>query len=262
MSEQAAGAPDRPAGHFDIRAFARTAAGSHRDVLCLEAYAEHPLSADTLRTLSFLHNTERATMTYLRSVLVTATHKDARITAFLTTWAFEKYWIADALGQIVKAHDPEAAVSNDNDDHATPIRESIVGNVVGVPMIGVHMALCTIDEWVTQAAYARLAEIAGHEQLSDSVARFLDVKARHVDFLEAQARHRLSGSRTSRTLARRRNRRTRWPIGAADQPRAEQQHFFNTLLADRPDLVAGLDARIDGLPGLDGLALISKAVAG
>src|SRR6188472_3556089 len=92
---------DFPAPDFDVREYARTAVASHRDELNVEVYRTQPLTAATLRVLSYLQIVERATMTHLRAVLVTATHKDARITAFLTTWAFEKYWIADALEQIV-----------------------------------------------------------------------------------------------------------------------------------------------------------------
>ena len=95
--ETSVGRADFPAPDFDVRDFARTAAGSHRESMDLTAYRSAPLSDATLRIVRYLQIVERATMTHLRSVLVTATHKDARITAFLTTWAFEKYWIADAL---------------------------------------------------------------------------------------------------------------------------------------------------------------------
>ena len=76
-----------PAPDFDVREYAREAAGSHRDELGLEVYRTQPLSADGLRIIRYLQIIERATMTHLRSVLVAATHKDARITAFLTTCA-------------------------------------------------------------------------------------------------------------------------------------------------------------------------------
>ena len=88
-----------PAPDFDVRDYARDAAASHRDELGLDGYKSHPLSTESLRLIRYLQIIERATMTHLRGVLVTATHKDARITAFLTTWAFEKYWIADAFEQ-------------------------------------------------------------------------------------------------------------------------------------------------------------------
>src|SRR5688500_15777566 len=92
--------PAEPA-EFDVRAFARTAHGSLRDDLDLDAVAAAPLPPDVVAALGALAVLEGATMAHLRNVLVTNTHKDARVTAFLVTWAFEKFWIADALRAIV-----------------------------------------------------------------------------------------------------------------------------------------------------------------
>jgi hypothetical protein len=250
-----------PAPHFDVREFARTAVGSHRSQLDLAAYREAPLSAETLRVLSYLQVIERATMTHLRSVLVTATHKDARITAFLVTWAYEKYWIADALEQVLLAHQPEGAESDKV--FRTPvertIRESIFANIVGVPMIAVHMTLGTVDEWLTQAAYGRVADLAGSDQLSATLATFRSVKERQLDFFEAQSRFRLTESPRARSLTRRRLGRTPWPIGAKAEPADETRFFYDHLFSTAPELVAELDARIDSLPGQSGLSLIRKA---
>ncbi len=251
-----------PAPDFDVREMARTAAGSHRERLGLDAYREAPLSAETLRALRYLQVVERGTMTHLRGVLVTATHKDARITAFLTTWAFEKYWLADALEQILLAHQPEGSEA-DRSPFRTPaertIRESIYANIHGVPMIAVHMSLGTIDEWLTQAAYRRVLALENHPQLAETLGTFLSIKGRQLEFFEAQARFRLEESAKARTLTRRRLARTPWPIGAKAEPRHETAHFFDHLFRSDPALVTDLDARVDTLPGQSGLALIRKA---
>jgi hypothetical protein len=251
-----------PAPGFDVREFARTAAGSHRDALDLESYRSNPVTDDTLRILRYMQIIERATMTHLRSVLVTATHKDARITAFLTTWAYEKYWIADAIEQILLAHQPEGA-EPDRSPFVTPvertIRESIFANIVGVPMIAVHMAQGTVDEWITQAAYRRLLELDPNPQLAQTVTRFLEVKERQLIFFEAQARFRLERSAQSRKLTRRRLSRMAWPIGAKAQSRADTDFYFSHLFADRAALLTELDDRVDSLPGQGGLGLFRKA---
>ncbi len=251
-----------PAPHFDVRDFARTAAGSHRHSLGLEAYRTTPLSDDTLRALRYLQIIERATMTHLRSVLVTATHKDARITAFLVTWAYEKYWIADALEQILLGHQPEGTEA-DKSPFRTPvertIRESIFANIVGVPMIAVHMTLGTVDEWLTQAAYSRVVELDPHPQLAETVATFRAIKERQLSFFEAQARFRLEESPRARSLTRKRLARTPWPIGAKAEPAHETRFFFDYLFDGAHELVNELDARVDSLPGQTGLHLIRKA---
>jgi hypothetical protein len=251
-----------PAPGFDVREYARNAAASHRDDLGLESYRSTPLGAEALRIIRYLQVIERATMTHLRSVLVTATHKDARITAFLTTWAFEKYWIADAFEQIGLAHRPEGT-DVDRAPFITPsertIRESIVANIIGVPMIAVHMTLGTIDTWLSQAAYRRLVALEPNAQLQKTIQTFLALKERQLEFFEAQSRYRLTESKRARAITRRRLKKTPWPIGAKAEPREETRFFFERLFGSARELVAELDARIDTLPGQSGLSLIRKA---
>jgi hypothetical protein len=252
-----------PAPDFDVRAFARTAVGSHRDELDLSAYADAPLSADTLRSLAYLRDIERATMSHLRGILVTATHKDARVTAFLTTWAFEKFWIADALDAVIEAHNegesvPETVIRTHGE---RTIRESIVANIIGVPMTAVHMAMGTVDEWLMQAAYARIAALEPQEELVRTLENIISVKARQLLFFEAQARYRLLHSPRSRSLTRHRLRATPWPIGAKAQPKSETDFFYSELFRTSPETVAMLDSRIDTLPGQADLRLIRKATS-
>lgn len=251
-----------PAPDFDVRDFARTAAGSHRDRLGLDRYADAPLTPAVLRLLRYLQIVERGTMTHLRSVLVTATHKDARITAFLTTWAYEKYWIADALDQIILAHAPEGT-EPDRAPFNTPvertIRESIFANIVGVPMIAVHMSVSTVDEWLMQAAYSELSELAGNLALSEEIGFIISLKERQLVFFEAQARYRLLDSAQGRRLTRRRLQKTAWPIGAKAEKQSETTFFYEQLFSKSPDLIATLDARVDTLPGQNGLGLIRRA---
>ena len=251
-----------PAPDFDVRDYARTAAGSHRSALNLSAYRTSPLHDDTLRVLRYAQIVERATMTHLRSVLVTATHKDARITAFLTTWAYEKYWIADALEQVLLAHQPEGA-EPDRSPFRTPtertIRESIVANIIGTPMIAVHMTLGTVDEWLTQAAYRRIVELDPNIEFEKTAEKFLSIKKRQLSFFEAQARFRLTESAKAQKLTRARLAKTPWPIGAKAEPNSETHFFFDRLFVAAPLLVTQLDAHVDTLPGQSGLALIRKA---
>lgn len=252
-----------PAPDFDVRDFARTANGSHRDALQLEAYRSTPLAPETLRILRYAQIVERATMTHLRSVLVTATHKDARITAFLTTWAYEKYWIADALEQILLAHQPVGS-EPDRSPFRTPvertIREAVYANIVGVPMIAAHMAQGTVDEWITQAAYRRIAELDPVPQLVATVGSLLEIKSRQLSFFEAQARFRLTESALARTVTRRRLTSTALPLGSKAEPRDETDFYFSTLFSRQHRLVDELETRVDSLPGQSGLGLIRKAV--
>ncbi len=258
------GAPLR----FDVREFARTAVGSHRSAIDLEAFAEHPLAPDTVRVLAYLRELERSTMTYLRNVLVTPTHKDARVTAFLTTWAFEKFWIADAFEVIVEAHGYDSsriqelprlrALGLELAERATPIVESFRANSIGPDVIGLHLASVTIDEWITEAAYLRLAELDPHPELVKLLETVQTVKARHRLFVEPDAVRRLGESKRARSLSRRALPRTSWPIGAASLQRSETAFFYRTLVDEA--LAAEVDAHVQReLPGLEALTVVSTA---
>jgi len=259
---------NRPAPDFDVREYARTAVGNLREGLDLSAYEHSPLSVPTLRTIALLQALERSTMQHLRTVLVTPTHKDARITAFLTTWAFEKFWIADALSGILAAHAPlpqsrrrPAIVRFGREvaERFAPIRESLVANQIGVPVLAVHMATGAIDGWLTQAAYARIAELEPTEELTTTMDTVLGIKARHLTFFEPQAEYRLGASAKARTLSRTRLSRSAWPIGAGELPTSDRHFFFDRLFRSSPGLAESIDSAIDGLPGLSGLGLIARA---
>jgi hypothetical protein len=258
---------ERVPERFDVRDFARTAVGSHRSEIDLEAFAEHPLTDRTVRLLAYLRELERSTMTYLRNVLVTPTHKDARVTAFLTTWAFEKYWIADALEVIVRAHgvDPTAieelprlkAIALELSERATPIVESFRANAIGPDVIGVHLTTVAVDEWMTEAAYIRLKTLDPNPELVSLLERILEVKKRHRAFVEPDARARLTASRRAQNLARRALPRTPWPIGAASVQQSASAFFYEELLD--AELTAGVDAKVRELPGLGALHVVRAA---
>ncbi len=254
---------------FNVREFARTAVGSHRDEIDLDAFTERPLEPATLRVLAYARELERSTLTYLRNVLVTPTHKDARVTAFLTTWAFEKFWIADAFDVIVRAHgiDPTAgpkpgplkAFSLELAERATPIVEAFRANSIGPDVIGLHLSSVTIDEWITEGAYSRLAELDPHPVLVGLLERVQTVKARHRLFVEVDARRRLEDTAKARSLAKRALPRVALPIGAASNATSETAFFYETLVDAA--LAESIDERVRSLPGLGSLHLVKTARA-
>lgn len=261
--------PASPPAGFSVHEFARTARGSHRAELDLDAYAAQPLEPGTLELVALLARLERGALSYLRSVLVTPTHKDARVTGFLVTWAYEKFWVADALELIVAAHPDFSPATTDAPrlrtarhalaERLEPIRESVVANLIGDDVVAVHCAAGAIDEWITANAYDRLGA-TDHPVFAATMARLRDVKRRHDTYFSDEARRRLAASPGAVRLARRRLRRASWPLGAADEPPALVARLLGGLVI-ASDLV-DLDARVDALPGLAGLDLVTTAAQG
>jgi hypothetical protein len=211
---------------FDVRAFARTANGSHRAELELEGYRSAPLDAETIRMLGILHDLEAATMGQLRNVLVTATHKDARVTAFLVTWAYEKFWIADALAAVIDANPSSARITTAvRDGRRGPVRRALAGFHEGTAVIAVHMTAGLTDDLVLTDAYHRVRDTARSAALSATIDSLAAVKARHTAFFRQEAEWRLAESIAARRLARREFRRTDWPLGITGLDPADRALF-------------------------------------
>ncbi|CAN5126403.1 hypothetical protein BH09ACT3_BH09ACT3_05400 [soil metagenome] len=249
-------------GGFDVRGYARTAHGSHRSKLDLAAYATAPIGADSLAVIRYLGRLESGTMEQLRNLLVTATHKDARVTAFLVTWAFEKFWIADALDAVLEASgmprlraEKEGRSSRRRSEAAVrrgPIRRAVLALNKGFPIVGVHSTLGLIDEWVMDAAYLRLDERAGSPALSETIGIVRSVKQRHREFFDQESRRRLAESGRTVALTRKELGHATWPIGAVDRA-ATDRTFFERYVFDGEGstIASSIAAKVAGLPGLD-----------
>lgn len=256
------GAGDDRGTRFNVREFARTARGNHRTELDLAEFANTPLNAETLHAVRYLGRLESATMEHLRNLLVTATHKDARVTAFLVTWAFEKFWLADALDAVLEANGLPRAQDveegrkrrtvSESHDRRGPIRRAISAIRLGVPIIALHMTTGLVDEWVTRAAYEKLSAAGDSASLRSTIAMILDVKSRHAAFFEDDARRRLAEPAAARLTAKEIVTQA-WPIGAIDRS-AEDRTFFDEYVFGGDDgraRAVAIEARIAALPGLD-----------
>jgi hypothetical protein len=255
-------------GVFDVRDFARTAQGSHRGQLDLEAITASGLGADAIRLLRLLRDLERSTMQRMRNLLVTATHKDARVTAFLTTWAFEKFWIADALDAVLEAtgddlHSSAPAgglrhVVMERQERRGPVRRAIQGNIDGPQIVAAHVTTGLVDEWITQAAYRRLGELAtGLHSVVDLVN---GIKDRHIRFLAEEAGRRLAASAKARKLATRELKNMVWPVGAVEHS-DEDRTFFDTIVFGTENGRAEVRRIQDLIAALPGLAPVAPTIS-
>lgn len=248
---------------FDVREFARTARGSHRGDPALTALAGTDLPADAVHLVRVLRDLERGTLGRMRNLLVTATHKDARVTAFLTTWAFEKFWIADALDAVLASagesmQGPAAdgrrrRPPRERAERRGPILRAIVGNLEGVDVVAAHVTTGLVDEWITRAAYLRLGSLAAPlERLAELVS---GIKDRHIAFLAEEAERRLANRERARRLTRTAVARAAWPAGAADRPAADRSFFESIVFGDAAgrDEARAIGDRLARLPGLAGV---------
>ena len=260
----AAESVDPGAGWFDVREFARTAHGSHRSELDLEVIARTTLGTDSVRLIRTLRDLERSTMNRMRNLLVTATHKDARVTAFLTTWAYEKFWIADALDAVLDASGEQLASTefdgptrtplSERAERRGPVRRAIAANFAGPQIVAAHVTTGLVDEWIAQAAYRKLSEMTA--ALGAIVEMIVDIKDRHIHFFTEEAQRRLASSTRARKLAARAIRQAVWPIGAVELP-AKERSFFESIVFGSPEggaEAARISSRLAALPGMTRVA--------
>jgi hypothetical protein len=250
---------------FDIEAYQRQVAPVSLDGIDFEAFRTRPLSEATLRCLRYMHDVESHTVCYLRDLLVTPSHRDPRVTTFLTMWNYEEHWHGAALARVLEAHGETAGAARvapmrarqGFGDRISPVVNALGGALLGEAFVAVHMTWGAVNEWSTQAGYARLAEREDHPVLTELLDRIQRQESRHIAFYASEARRRLHGNRRAQVLVRL-LLRTKWaPVGSSVMPREETEFLLRYLvdgtIADR------LDANVHRLPGLRDLHIVRRA---
>ncbi|MEP6479541.1 MAG: ferritin-like domain-containing protein, partial [Rhodoglobus sp.] len=132
---------------FDIDNYTSTSKSVAWQDLDFGDFEKNPLPESTLRSLRYMCDVEYHTVCYLRDLLVTPSHKEADVSAFMTMWNREEFWHGEALAAVLAAH----GVTVDFDqlkatrlklgwkDRLDPIKQSLLGNIVGKDFIAVHM---------------------------------------------------------------------------------------------------------------------------
>lgn len=269
---------------FDVRAYTR-------DPLDLrEAPGPDPvgLTPSALDAVAYLWSVERAALDRVRDVLVTPTHADARVTAFLITWTFEQHALAERLAGVLGANGRSAEPPSDSrrgrarrvwDERAAPTVAAVHSNLLGADVTSGHMAAGWLDAATTGLLHRRLTVLdPGLTQLS----RLADVlKARHLQFFAAELTWRLSASPPPGTApgrldsanrlgsvvgARRHGRRAaaawRWPGTRYGYPGPAVDVVRHLLGCDgRTGEVRAIDTAFSALPGLGGSRPVERGLS-
>ncbi|MFD2078559.1 hypothetical protein SAMN05421678_11350 [Actinopolymorpha cephalotaxi] len=255
---------------FELETYKRAVQPVKIDDIDFDGFRERPLSAQALRSLHYMADVETHTVCYLRDLLVTPSHQNPRITTFLTMWNYEEYWHGEVIDRILGVHGEDHGPGRARTVRRTqgianvvsPITQCLTAAAIGEDFIATHMSWGAINEWSTHAAYARLIERENHPVLTTVLRRIMRQETRHVAFYTSEARARLARSARARRFTRW-ALRTRWrPVGSTVMPRSETTFLLGYLFGDENGrgVVGDLDHKIDRLPGLGGLGLVSRAV--
>ncbi|GAA2172278.1 ferritin-like domain-containing protein [Agrococcus versicolor] len=257
---------------FDIDRYTKQSEGVQWGDLDLDAFDDDPLPESTLRTLRYMCDVEYHTVCYLRDLLTTPSHKEPEVGAFMTMWNREEFWHGEALAAVLAKH----GITVDYDvlkatrvklgwkDRLDPVKQSLLGNVVGNDFVAVHMTWGAANEYSANAAYHRLAKMQSHPVLTPLLKRIAIQESKHIAFYATQARKRLESSRKARVITRFVMSKVWQPVGSGINTDDEVTHVM-THLFQGPDgrkLIRDMDTKISALPGLEGLHIVEKAMDG
>ena len=252
----------------DTAALVSRSARLQTDDIDFDAFRDRPLDAGTLRCLRYMHDVEGHTICYLRELLVTEVHRDPEITAFLSCWTYEEYWHGEALAKVLDAHDEPGVASRLATMRRRLTRRDAVkpalfalGSAFTRQLPAVHMSWGAVNEWTTQAGYARLAARADHPVLTELLRRIMRQEGRHIDFYAGEARRRLAASTRAQRITRFALRHWWTPVGSGVMPVEEVNFLAAHLFGDRDGLEVArrIDRQVDRLPGLSGLHLLEAS---
>ena len=120
-----------------------------------------------------------------------------------------------------------------------------------------------INEWTTQAGYARLCETAGHPTLRELLRRIMKQEGGHIDFYASEATRRLRDSVKAQRMTRFALAHWWRPVGSGVMPTREVGFLVRYLFAGDKgrNVLERIDRRVDRLPGQGDLHLLTRACA-
>ena len=240
--------------------------------LDLESFETNPLPPESLRVLRYMCDVEYHTVCYLRDLLTTPSHKEPEVGSFMTMWNREEFWHGEALAAVLGKH----GIIVDFDelkasrlklgwkDRLDPIKQSLLGGLVGNDFVAVHMAWGAANEWSANAAYLRMAKKENHPVLAVLLKRIAAQETKHVAFYASQARERLAASKKAQVIARFALNKFWAPVGSGISSEQEVAHVMGELFAgtEGRKLIRDIDSHIAKLPGMQGLTIVENALEG
>jgi hypothetical protein len=233
-------------------------------------FRDQPLPPESLRALRYMHDIEHHTVCYLRDLLLTPAHQDPAITSFLSCWVYEEMWHGEAIGQVLEAHGEVAGAprvaalryGHRRRQALTTLSTIASAAFAGRAFIALHMTWGAVNEWTTQAGYARLSETAAHPTLRELLRRIMRQEGTHIDFYASEAARRLAASSKAQHLTR--FALSHWwrPVGSGVMPNREVGFLVHYLFDGDMgrEILERIDRRVDRLPGQHDLHLLERAV--
>ena len=194
---------------FDVDSYVHAARG--RIAVDADAVAAAGLDDITAADLAFLWRLDSAGLSDPRSMLSCWTGNEARITAFIATWSYERMWLGWAVKDLLEAAGAPTGLRRRGRlgarlrevwvDRLMPLVVPPVAAVIGEPFTAGHMIRMALQEASLRAAYTELLPRLDGEArrvVEEIAAR----RAVFVDFYHREASARIARSGAERLSAR------------------------------------------------------------
>jgi hypothetical protein len=224
--------------------------------------AEPPLSADEVFQLTYAAQVEWATEGTFDSLDIT---DDALVKRFLRTWLAQEVVHGRLLARFLRECGYDAPPLHDTFRQQFAARRGrwvnrAMHRLVGDDFFAVHMTWGAVNELMTLRFYAVMRAATSNVLLGALLRDLIAQEVLHYRFYRTMAAARLEGNARAQRLVRWTLQHLWSPVGTGLRGRADGDRLVLGLVADRADVVAGLDETLERIPGLDGLALVAREV--
>jgi hypothetical protein len=226
------------------------------------AVPNHPVPAETIRTLRYMQDIEAHTIIYTRALLATRAIDEPEVATFLACWLYEETFHGIAISRFLQAAGhPVGERQRPRGSEPWSKRLEALGTAalsrLWPDFCAVHMTWGAINELTTLSAYRRMAGLTDHPLLRDLLERIMLDESRHFFFYYRQAERRLQRRAVAR-VARLIVERFWAPVGSGVQPDAEMVFMAGYLFGDEEGRAAArkVDETIRKLPGFEDVGLL------
>lgn len=220
------------------------------------------LTDDEVITLTYFADIEGQTVFYLRELLNTKPARDPETLAFLTVWNYEELFHAHALARLLDAcghalgadRQSEVRVSAQLAAKVEETVQSMIARLFPRTFVALWMAWGASQELLTLRGYEQIARTTHNPVLAELCRRIAKQERRHFAYYFSGARERLEGQRFSQRVVRALFERFWTPVGGGVKSQAQIDAVVAGLFPGDSliEAMAGIDARLAGLPGMDG----------
>jgi rubrerythrin len=226
------------------------------------------LTDDERFVLSYFADIESQTIAYLRDLLRMKDALAPRTMAFLTVWNYEEFFHGRALTRLLaecgdrpgdrRVADVRARARIS--ERVQAFGANLLSRVFRNSFPAVYYCWGAINELTTLQGYEALGAATRNPALAELCRRIAKQERRHFAWYFNSARELLRASPIARRLARTLLRLAWSPVGAGVKADREVARLVRSLFpgSQAASLSATIDRRVDALPGLADLALMTR----